>query len=255
MYKALSASDFRKMLKLPDEYAVEGFLSYGAWDREKQNLNIQRVMRDLEIAYSVGHLEGFLEYILEINVGGKKYWFTVMYGGALLSEMVHLACLFGSKKNIHIGSCGGLYTEINDIDLIIPTWSYGNESTTRAYEPDAKDFEHHANEQLALELERNMPTGHKIWRGPIITNQAMMGETWDDVKSWSENGYYGVEMETATIFAVSKHFNVPSAALLYVTDNLIKGQAVGSDSHINQKERREEVKSDVYNAGILTLTN
>ena len=178
-----------------------------------------------------------------------------MYGGALLSEVIHLACLFGSKKNIHIGSCGGLHTEINDIDLILPIWSYGNESTTRVYDPGAKDFKHHADEALTLELEKNLTTGHRIWKGPIITNQAMMGESWDDIKSWSEKGYYGVEMETATVFSVSKHFNVPSAALLYVTDNLIKGQAVGSDTHTNQKERREIVRNDVYKAGILTLIN
>ena len=253
MYKALSASDFKKMLKLPEKYVVDGLLSYGAWDREKQNLNVQKAMKDLGIDFSIGNMEGFLEYVLEINIKNKRYWFTVMYGGALLSEMVHLASLFGSKKNVHIGSCGGLYPEINDLDLIVPTWSYGNESTTRSYEPNAKDFKHYANDSIISALEKNLPNAYKIWKGPIITNQAMMGETWDDVKSWSDNGYYGVEMETATIFSVSKHFNVPSAALLYVADNLINGQAVGSESHINQKEKREEVKSDVYKAGILIL--
>jgi len=255
MYKAFTASDFRKMFGLPDDYVVEGFLSYGAWNVEKQHLKIKEVLKGLEVDYTINKLTNFLGYVFEINIGGKRYWFTVMYGGTLLSEIVHLACLFGSKKNIHIGSCGGLSPQINDIELVLPTWSYGNESTTRTYERDAPNFKHYPNKKLMSELKKNLPPHYKVWEGPIMTNEAMMGETWDDVKSWSEKGYYGVEMETATVFAVSNHFNVPSAALLYVTDNLIKGQTVGDESHIQQKAKRELIKTDVYKAGIRTLLN
>lgn len=60
-------------------------------------------------------------------------------------------------------------------------------------------------------------------------------------------------METATVFAVSNHFKVPSAALLYVSDNLIKGQTVNDESHAKQKENREEVKDEVYKIGLQTL--
>ena len=198
-------------------------------------------------------MEGFLSRILELKIDDKNYWFIVMYGGALLSEYVHLASLFGSKKNIHIGSCGGLHPEMESLDLIIPTWSYGNESTTRVYDREATDFKHYSDEELSKGLEKNLPHARAIKKGPIISVQAMMGETWADVKSWSDNGYYGVEMETATVFSVSKNFNVPSAALLYVSDNLIKGQTVGDDSHIQQKEIREVVKNDVYKTGLVTL--
>jgi len=253
MYKAFTASDFKKMFKLPDDYKVEGLLSYGAWDRNKHDQKIQEIIKELGISFSTRKLDGFLDYILEINIKNKKYWFTVMYGGALLSEMVHLACLFGSKRNIHIGSCGGLYPEMDDIGLIVPTWSYGNESTTRVYEPDTKDFKHYPNKDLTVQLEKNLPSKYKIWKGPIMTNQAMMGETWEDIQSWAKKGYYGVEMETATVFSVSKNHKVPSTALLYVTDNLIKGQTVGDESHIQQKEKREMIKKDVYKTGVLTL--
>lgn len=253
MYKSFSAQDFRKQFGLPDDYHIEGFLSYGAWDRDKHARKLEETLKSLGVAFSLKTPDGFLLYITEIEIEAKKYWFAVMYGGALLSEMVHLACLFGSKANIHIGSCGGLYKEIKDLDLVVPTWSYGNESTTRVYEPNATDFKHYANETLGASLQSNMTGAHKFWSGPIITNQAMMGETWDDVKKWSEQGYYGVEMKTATVFSISKHFGVPSAALLYVTDNLINGQTVGDESHTRQKEKREAVKNEVYKAGLLTL--
>lgn len=249
----MSASDYRKFFSLPDEYLVEGFLSYGAWDEEKHRNKIIKTLQDLNIDFTTQVYEGFLSRVLEIKVHDKNYWFVVMYGGALLSEYVHLASLFGSKKNIHIGSCGGLYPEMNSLDLIIPVWSYGDESTTRCYERESKDSKHFSNEQLSKELELNGANKYVLHKGPLMTNQAMMGETFEDVKEWSDQGYYGVEMETATVFSISKHFNVPSAALVYVSDNLIKGQTVGDETHVLQKEEREVIKNDVYKIGLITL--
>lgn len=253
MYKSFTAEEFRKQFLLQGDYAVEGLLSYGAWDEDKRIEKIKRTLDELGIEYGHRKMDGFLSRILELKINDKNYWFVVMYGGALLSEYIHLASLFGSNKNIHIGSCGGLHPEMESLDLIIPTWSYGNESTTRVYDREATDFKHYSDENLSKELEKNLPHKYTIKNGPIITVQAMLGETWDDVKSWSEDGYYGVEMETATVFSVSKCFNVPSAALLYISDNLIKGQTAGDDSHIQQKEVREAVKNDVYKTGLLTL--
>lgn len=228
-------------------------MSYGAWDRPKHDSNILRALKEIGVDFTIRKPEGFLEYITEINIRGKKYWFTTMYGSALLSEMVHMACLFGSKRNIHIGSCGGLNPDIGDMELIVPNYSYGNESTTRTYEPQAKDFKHFSDIELSNKLKNNLPKQYKVWEGPVITNQAMMGETWDDVKSWSEQGYFGVEMETSTLFSVSNHFKVSSAALVYVSDNLVKGQTVGDETHTQQKEAREKVKMDVYKTGVKTM--
>lgn len=255
MYKAMNAQDYRKFFSLPDDYQVEGFLSYGAWDEDKHRNKIIKTLKDLQAEFTTQTYEGFLSRVLEIKIKDKNYWFVVMYGGALLSEYVHLACLFGSKKNIHIGSCGGLYPEMNSLDLIIPTFSHGDESTTRCYERDSKDSKHYSNEELSKQLEENGANKYPLHKAPLVTNQAMMGETFEDVKEWSDSGYYGVEMETATVFAISKHFNVPAAALVYVTDNLIKGQTVGDESHVLQKEEREVIKNDVYRIGLTTLLN
>lgn len=255
MYKSFTAEEFKKQFLLPSDYTVDGLLSYGAWDEDKHVRKIKNTLNEIGVEYYHRKMDGFLSHVLELKLNNKNYWFVVMYGGALLSEYIHLASLFGSKKNIHIGSCGGLHPEMESLDLIIPTWSYGNESTTRVYDREAIDFKHYSDENLSKELEKNLPHKYAIKNGPIITVQAMMGETWDDVKSWSKDGYYGVEMETATVFSVSKCFNVPSAALLYISDNLIKGQTAGDDSHIQQKEVREAVKNDVYKTGLITLIN
>ncbi len=253
MYKSFTAEQFKSHLGLPLNYSVEGLLSYGAWDEHKHLDEIQKILNELGVTYKSKMLAGFLCHICELEINGKIYWFTMLYGGAMLSEYTHLACLFGSKKNIHIGSCGGLYPEMNSLDFLIPKWSFGDESTTRIYGREVKDNKHYSNSDLSEKLKSKITIKNKIWDGPIITCQAMIGETWDDIKSWTEQGYYGVEMETSTVFSVSNHFNVPSASLLYVSDNLVKGQVVGDESHIAEKEQREKAKDEVYKASIKTL--
>ncbi len=194
-----------------------------------------------------------MQHIREIEISNKKYWFAIEYGGATLSEYLHLACLFGSKKNIHIGSCGGLNPNLNSLDLIVPTFSYGNESTTRIYERESKDHKHYSNKSISEKIIKNIPKGLKVNTGPLMTCQAMLGETWEDVKSWSEAGYSGVEMETAVFFAVSNHFKVPCGALIYISDNLIKGQTCHDESHKNEKAKREALKAEVYKVAIKTI--
>lgn len=253
MYKSFTAEEYRKHFNLPADYRVKGFMSYGSWDEENQIIRLKKVLEEQGITYAERRLEGFLSSILELTVDQEIYWFTVMYGGAQLSEYVHQASLFGSKKNLHIGSCGGLYPEMDSLDFLIPSWSHGNESSTRAYEPSAIDFKHYPDATLSTSLQSKLKEGNRVWNGPVVSNQAMMGESWEDVCFWSENGFYGVEMETATVFAVSNHFKVSSASLLYVSDNLIKGQTVNDESHAKQKETREEVKDEVYRIGLRTL--
>ena len=254
MYKSFTADEFRKHCALPPDYKISGFLSYGGWDDEKHIKNLEDTLKDLGIKYRIKKLEyKFLQHIRELEINGKKYWFTIEYGGATLSEYLHLACLFGSKKNIHIGSCGGLNPNLNSLDLIVPKYTYGDESTTRIYAREVKDNKHYSTEAISQELIKNTPKDLKIDTGAIMGCQAMMGETWEDVRSWSEAGYSGVEMETAVVFAVSNHFKVPCGALVYISDNLIKGQTCHDESH--EKTKREAVKAEVYRVAVRTILN
>lgn len=253
MYKTFTAEEYRKHFNLPSDYFIEGFISYGGWMEERQRNEIQDILKQNSIKYTAKILDGFLSHVLEIKINNKNYWFVVMYGGTMLSEYIHLACLFGSKKNIHLGSCGGLEKNINSLDLIIPTYSYGNESITRIYDKDAKDYKHFPNEDLSNLLQKNLGSNFVIKRGPMFTNQAMLGESMEDIISWSNDGYYGVEMEIATVFSVSKYFNVPCTALIYVSDNLIKGQTVGNETHKNEKEKRTILRKNILKAGLITI--
>jgi purine-nucleoside phosphorylase len=252
MYKESSAQDFRKKFGLPNDYVIDGFISYGAWNRNKHLCNIKESVSRSCSASSVEWktLTGFLGFVDEFTVGSKRYWFTVQYGGALLSELTHLACLFGSKKNIHIGSCGGLKESLADTSVIIPSWTFGNESVTRIYGRNIIDNKHSSHTGLSQELYSLLVGKCNLNQGPLFTNQGMMGETQDDILSWSRAGYSGVEMETSTLFAVSNYFKVPAAALVYISNNQIKGQLTGDGSHMVQKKDREKIKELLYDTAI-----
>lgn len=81
----------------------------------------------------------------------------------------------------------------------------------------------------------------------------MLGESWEDVESWSQQGYGAVEMEASTLFAVSSYFNVPSAALLYVGDNLIQKQTNLSPGFASQAEVRAKRQKMLFSTAISAL--
>ena len=86
-----------------------------------------------------------------------------------------------------------------------------------------------------------------------MTVQAMLAETEHDVLAWREEGYIGVDMESAVFFAVSDHFKVPSAALLSVTDHLVKRELVTDASFELLREQRLMARKENYRSAFQTL--
>lgn len=251
MYKSFTAEDFLEHLELGINYSISGFLVFGGYKESLYGV-VEDIIKEIDPSVEYRRLsDEFLNPILEFKLNGKRYWFTKAYGGALLSEYVHLASIFGSKVNIVTGSCGGLYPEANMHDLIIPTFSSGNESTTRAYDSNPEN-KHFATDSLRKELMEYF-SNYKVWEGPTITYQAMLAETREDIESWSKQGYYGVEMEASTVMAVSNYFKVPTAAILRIGDNLIKNQTVLDPYYLEQKHNRKEVTKDILKAAIQVM--
>ena len=253
MYKAISPAEWRSHLGLAPDYRVDGCLFYGAPHTRKRYEMLRDRLASLVRNVEYESLTGFFDPILPFRINGRRVWFTTAYGGAALSEWLHVACMLGSGINVLLGTCGGLYDGANTHDLIVPTYSWGDESTTRAYEPRA-DHRHHANESLGKSLAKRMRAlGHRVWEGPTVTHQAMLAETWEDVQNWSRDGFFGVEMEAATMFAVSNHFDVPAAAVVRVADNLIKDATVFDPAYRDATEQREAVTRDMFDAALHDL--
>jgi len=249
MYKKFTADDYRKHINLPTDYSVEGFIIFGSFKKYPYEMLKDSLLR-LGHKVEFSNIEHeFLNPILEFNVNGKNYWFVIAYGGALLSEYLHLACLFGSKKNILLGSCGGLKKGASSREMIIPTWSYAEESSAKAYDPDRKN-KYESNTDLSEQLTKKLEQKYKVHRGPTVTYQAMMAETWEDVLFWAEQGFFGVEMEAATVFSTSNHFKVPAAAILLIGDNLIEKETVMDINYEKNKDLRRKVSEDTFDVAV-----
>lgn len=253
MYRQLTPTDFRKFHFMPKDYVVSGFLCHGTWKRDQEIENLKNVLTEMKLDFKISTFSDFLYRITEFEINRKKYWFDVPYGGAMLSEYLHLACMFGSKKNILIGTCGGLSPQAKACDCIIPTWSYGDESSTRMYSQKTKDNHHFPNGNLSKSLRDRINPNIKVWEGPTMTCQAMLGESWKDVQTWSKDGYLGVEMEASTLFSVSNHFKVPSAALLIIGDNLIKEETVLHENYLKTADLRYSLRKEFLKISIQEL--
>ena len=248
MYNQLTAEDFRRALHLPPDYTVDGVLCWGTMRKKKHRAELESVLSRLGLTAAFHYVEesGFFENIADLYIDGKRIWFDSSYGGAYLSELLHVACLLGSRKNILVGSCAGLHPNGNVGDIVIPVSSYGNESSTRMYEPGNGEFVYFSDEGLRTSLKDRIGDRFRVFEGGLMTCQANLMESWEDVVRWSSEGYVGIDMESATLFAVSNHFKVPSAALLPIVDNMIKQHTVFSEGHPGWRERLQEARFEIF---------
>lgn len=257
MYTQLIADDFRTHFDLSPAYHVDGLLACGTWDIESEDQKVPLLKAALSNALGaeisitrlphriLGH--GY-EFILN---DGKRYWFIPVMGTALMSQYAHIASTLGSQINILIGVAGGLAKGMKSGDFIIPTSSRGNESA-QLYQREASDSRFFPNTTLVEQFE-TLLSGQTIWKGETQTCEAMYAERPEDISDWSSRGYLGVEMETAMLFALSHHFAIPSAALLYVADNLIEEQTMYSEDFVQAKESRKAIKQLQYDVAVKVL--
>lgn len=248
MYKSFSAEEYKKFFGLAEDYIVDGLMLHGTWNLEKELENLKTALYEVDENYAIttiGDPESFIgKQGLEIIVKGKLLWFFTVYGSSKTSEFTHLASLFGSKKNILLGSCGGLLRGAKMGDIIIPTQSASDGSSTFIYDRTKADLQP-SDKRLSESLANSIVGLYAVHHQKTATCQAMLGETFEDVQEWSMKGFAGVEMEAAAFFAVSNHFNTPSAAVLRIADNLIENETVHSESFITSKAARSNQKLEL----------
>ena len=246
MYKHFTREDWIKNLQLPTYYTVDALIVNGTGKQEDALNTFKDVISKNNKVSNINHLkESFFKNVVEFQLEDKTIWFSTVSGGAFLSELIHIACMLGSKKNFLVGSCGALQDDLEMGDIIIPTYSYGDESTTRMYNI-SQDNKHYSNEELSTEIENSIDKKYHSKKGPLVTCQAMLAETQEDINNWEKDGYLGVEMESSTFFAVSNYFNVPSTAIIHIADNLVKNELVGSEKYQEKKELRDDLKTYKY---------
>lgn len=251
----LTADDFKKSYKLPKDYAIEGMLAVGTWPAlGHYNLkHIISVLDELKLEYSYKPFDDpDLEGVYELTINNKKYWYFAVMGAAVMHLHLHKGCLFGSKKNILVGTVGGLDPDGVPGEIIIPTETHGNDNTTY-YDRSNKGGIYSPDEKLISSLLKRLPEDHPVTRGKTITCEMLLAETKEDIEGWSKDGFLGVEMEAALVFAISKHFNIPGVALLSIGDNAVKDVGFHDKEFEETFELRRMVRRTLIKAAIEEL--
>ncbi len=206
--------------------------------------------------------ERFLEEAKLVNEARCFHIYTGYYGGERVSVAVHgigaasAAIVFeelrmlGAKVMIRLGTAGGLRPELKIGDAVIATGAaYLHGGTIGSYVPDAC-MAAAPNPILLTRLYENAVKYHgRVFLGPVFSSDAFYAEDKHFVEKWSSRGVIAVEMEVATLYALSAMRGFDAAAILIISDNL----AVPGEEKLRHHEELEEYVGKAARAVLETL--
>lgn len=125
----------------------------------------------------------------------------------------------GAKKFVLFGSCGVLDDHKVKENIIIPVSAIRDEGTSYHYiEPSAEmEADAHSIEVLEQVLKS---CGYPYIKGKTWTSDAIYRETIPAIRRRRQEGCLAVEMECASMLAVSQYRKIPFLQFLYGADNL-----------------------------------
>lgn len=194
--------------------------------------------------YTGKKLEDFGQYILLTNFGGYVKLFaewnnvavegldrpmqtatcngiTIInfsMGSAMAATIMDLLTAVHPKAVLFLGKCGGLKKKNNIGDLILPIAAIRGEGTSNDYLPLEVPALPSFSLQKAISYTIRLK-GLDYWTGTVYTTNRRVWEHDERFKEYlREVRAMAIDMETATIFSVGFHNEIPVGALLLVSD-------------------------------------
>jgi len=139
-------------------------------------------------------------------------------GSASAATCMDLLSAISPKAVLFLGKCGGLKRKNQVGDLILPIAAIRGEGTSSDY------FPAEVPALPAFALQKAISTtirdyGRDYWTGTCYTTNRRVWEHDEDFKSYLKKiRAMAIDMETATIFSVGFYNNIPTGALLLVSD-------------------------------------
>jgi AMP nucleosidase len=149
----------------------------------------------------------------------------------LLAAIKPKACLF-------LGKCGGLKRKSKVGDLILPIAAIRGEGTSNDYYPPEVPALPAFSLQKAIST--TIREHHRdYWTGTVYTTNRRVWEHDDKFKTYLRQvRAMAIDMETATLFTTGFHNEIPTGALLLVSDQPMTPSGVKtskSDKKVTQK--------------------
>ena len=214
--------------------------------------------------YTGEKLENFGEYILLCNFANYVTQFAEMHnvevigndkpmqcataegitiinfgmGSASAATCMDLLSAIEPKAVLFLGKCGGLKKKNEVGDLILPIAAIRGEGTSNDYfPPEVPALPSFALQKAISTTIRDF--GRDYWTGTCYTTNRRVWEHDDEFKEYlGKVRAMAIDMETATIFTVGFSNEIPTGALLLVSDQPMVSEGVktsASDSTVTTK--------------------
>lgn len=229
MYRELGPDDHLRTLKLERDELPDVLLLVGVFDVEA---GAARFARYIENAW---HLRTERRGGVPAWLGtyrGLKVALTAALGGPMAAMHTHMWCAAGVPAVVQLGWFGALQPGMGLGDVVVPSHAERQDGVSDWYLP--KGILADATPDLSVAITTSLRQRDVIVReGPIFSTPALLAESREIIADWSRHGWFGVDMETATTFAVAKSLGVRRAAALIRIDDLIAEE----DSLVEVMER------------------
>ncbi|MDO9001619.1 MAG: AMP nucleosidase [Bacteroidota bacterium] len=201
-------------------------------------------------------LNEFGEYILLVNFSNYVYMFAKLYnvevkgldrpmqtatannitiinfgmGSAGAATVMDLLTAIKPKAALFLGKCGGLKKKNQIGDLILPIAAIRGEGTSNDYFPPEVPALPAFSLQKAISYTIRL-SGRDYWSGTVYTTNRRVWEHDEEFKEYLRRlRVMAIDMETATIFSVGFHNEIPTGALLLVSDQPMVAEGVKTDA-------------------------
>lgn len=151
-------------------------------------------------------------------------------GSASAATIMDLLQAIHPKAVLFLGKCGGLKKKNQIGDLILPIAAIRGEGTSNDYLPPEVPALPAFNLQKAISYTIRL-SDSDYWTGTVYTTNRRVWEHDEDFKEYlRELRAMAIDMETATIFTVGFHNEIPTGALLLVTDQPMIPEGVKTEA-------------------------
>lgn len=162
-------------------------------------------------------------------------------GSAMAATIMDLLTAIQPKAVLFLGKCGGLKKKNAIGDLILPIAAIRGEGTSNDYLPPEVPALPAFNLQKAISYTIRLK-GLDYWTGTVYTTNRRVWEHDEKFKDYLRTmRAMAIDMETATIFSVGFCNEIPTGALLLVSDQPMIPEGVKTE------ESDKKVSSDFVN--------
>lgn len=181
--------------------------------------------------------ENYLENVVQFNGVRNMLGFTGEFRGQKISVMGsgmgipsaslytwELINVFGVKRIIRIGSCGGLSPELDLFDIVVASASSTDSNFMSQYKLPGTFAPTASWSLLSAVAEEAKEQGVDIKVGNVLSSDVFYRHDASDNEKWRDMGVLAVEMEAAGIYATAAASGAEALALFTVSDHIFSGK-------------------------------